>query len=303
MRIVIENEQLKAGIESFGVELQSLVKKDTKQEYIWEADPAFWGKTSPILFPFIGKQEDFKYQYQGNTYAMTKHGFARDMEFEVVTQEADRVVFAIESTPETMENYPFPFLLEVEYRLEGCSLVEEWRVHNRGEETMYFAMGGHPAFGTPLLKNGVRQGKRTDCSVKLYGVDGKTVLDSTRIDIVAGLTNGETFPVDVKDGVFPIVDHIFDNDALVFAKQGVTAASLLDETGREYVRLEAPSCPVWGVWSMPTSDCSYVCFEPWWGICGEIGGEPELKEHAYINHAESGKIWQDGFRIVVEPTE
>lgn len=299
MRINIENDQLKAGIESFGVELYSLIKKDNGQEYIWEADPVFWNKTSPILFPFIGKLEDFKYQYHGKTYDMTKHGFARNMDFEVVAQEKDRVVFSLEKTPETMENYPFPFLLEVEYRLEGSSLLEQWRVYNRGEENMYFAIGGHPAFGCPLLKNGVREGKRTDCFVKLYGTDGRTVLDSTKIDIAAGLTNGEKFPVEVKDGVFPIVDHIFDNDALVFAKQGVTAGALLDEKGEEYVRVEAPSCPVWGIWSMPSSDCGYVCFEPWWGICGQIGERQELEERPYINCAEPGKVWQDGFKIIV----
>lgn len=300
MRMTIENDQLKAEIESFGVELQSLIKKETEQEYIWEADPAFWNKTSPILFPFIGKQEDFSYRYHGKTYAMTKHGFARDIDFVVTVQEKDRIIFAMESTPETLENYPFPFLLEVEYQLEGNALFEKWRVHNRGEETMYFAMGGHPAFGCPLLINGSRDGKRTDCFVKLYGVEGKTVLDSTRIDITAGLINGETFPVEVKDGVFPIVDHIFDNDALVFAKQGVTAGALLDKNGKEYVRLEAASCPVWGIWSMPSSEISYVCFEPWWGICGEIGADKELERLPYINHAKAGEVWQDGFKIIVE---
>ena len=300
MRISIENEQLKAEIDSYGAELKSIVKKDTNQEYLWEADPAFWGKTSPILFPFIGKLEGGVFRHNGKTYEMDKHGFARDMDFSVTAQEKDRVVFAIESTEDTLAKFPFPFLLEVEYRAEGNCVTEQVKVHNQGEETMYFSLGGHPAFACPLIKNGTRSGKRTDCFVKLYGVDGKEALDSTEINVSVGLLSGKTFPVKMKDGVFPIVNHIFDSDALVFAKQGVTAVAFLDSEGKEYVRMEAETCPVWGIWSMPTSDASYVCIEPWWGICDGEGYQGTLEERPYTNYVEEGKVWQDGFRIVVE---
>lgn len=299
MRVILENQQLKAEIESLGVELQSLVKKETNQEYMWEADSAYWGKTSPILFPFIGKLEGFQYRYQGKTYQADKHGFARDMDFAIVEQEKDRVVFAIESNEDTLKNYPFPFTMEVEYALKEDKLTEQWRIHNRGTQTMYFSMGAHPAFACPLIKNGVREGKRTDCFVKLYGVGEVKSVPSTEIDVKVGLTSGNTFPVAVDDGVFPIVDHIFDSDALVFAKQGVTAVGFLDADKHEYVRLEAPTCPVWGIWSMPTSDASYVCIEPWWGICDERGYAGTLEERPYINQAKPGETWTDGLTIQV----
>lgn len=299
MYITIENEYLKVGIKSLGAELDSLVQKKDGQEYMWEADPKYWNKTSPFLFPFIGKLEDFRYRHQGKTYDMVKHGFARDMDFMVVSQERDRVVFSIENTKETFQNYPFIFRLEISFRLEEQCLYEEWSIHNYGEEKMFFAIGGHPAFATPLLRHGRREGKRTDCAVKLHGTGSQTTLQSSVIDISAGLTNGETFPVVVEEGVFPIMDHMFDQDALVFANQGVTGVSLLDEVGKEYVRLDAINCPVWGIWSMSPSDCGYVCIEPWWGICGAIGENKELGEREYINVVEPGKIWKDGFCITI----
>lgn len=300
MRIFIENEMLKAELESFGAELKSLVRKETNQEYMWEADPAFWGKTSPILFPFIGKLEGAAYRYNGKEYVADKHGFARDMDYRIVLQEKDKAVFAIESNEVTLAKFPFPFLLEVEYRLEGNSLTEQWRVHNKGSEIMHFSLGGHPAFACPLVKNGERSGKRTDCFVKLYGVDGKTVVDSTQINFADGLLTGQKVHVNVENGVFPIVDHIFDSDALVLAKQGVTAVGLLDCKGEEYIRMESESCPVWGIWSMPTGEASYVCIEPWWGICDSEGYQGNLEERPFTNHLEGGKVWQDGFRITVE---
>ena len=300
MRITIENEILKAELESFGAELKSLVSKKDSQEYMWEADPAFWGKTSPILFPFIGKLEGAAYNYNDKKYVADKHGFARDMDYTLVSKEEDRVVFSIESNATTLDKFPFPFVLEVEYRLEGASLMEQWRVHNKGNETMYFSMGGHPAFACPLKVNGVREGRRTDCFVKLYGVnEGQNVL-STEMNVEKGLLTGEAFPVELdKTGSFAVAEHIFDKDALIFERQGVTKVALVDKEGAEYVRVEAESCPVWGVWSMPTSDASYVCIEPWWGICDSEGYDGNLQDRPYTNSVEPGKIWQEGYKISV----
>lgn len=303
MMICIENEHLKVEIKSFGAELKSIINKENGQEYMWEADPSFWGKTSPILFPFIGKLEGSGFRHHDKVYEMDKHGFARDMDYEVVVQEKDRAVFAIESTEETLKKFPFLFRLEVEYSLEGNCVSERWRVENKGDETMYFSMGGHPAFACPLVIGGEKSGKRTDCSVKLYGENYKLIkeesLVTTRINVADGLLTGEIVPINIENGSFPIVDHIFDNDALVFACQGITAVGLADKEGREYVCLEAEGCPVWGIWSMPTSDASYVCIEPWWGICDSKGYTGNLEERPYTNVVGAGKVWEEGFRIIV----
>ncbi len=300
MRIGIENELLKVEIESLGAELKSIVKKENHQEYMWEADPAYWGKTSPNLFPFIGKLQDCTFRYNGNSYVMDKHGLVKDMEFEVAEKKQERVVFAVESNEETLAKYPFTFRFEVEYSLEGTTLVQNCRVMNKSEETVYFSLGGHPGFACPLILDGARTGKRTDCFIKLYGVDGKEELEIREVDLSAGLLSGQSLSVKVKDGVFPITDGIFDKDALIFASQGVTAAALLDAEGKEYVRLEAPTCPVWGIWSMPTSDAPYVCFEPWWGVCDTVGYEGTVQERPYMNQAAAGEVWQESFKIVIE---
>lgn len=301
MRYVLENEQIRAEIESFGGELKSLADKGSGQEYMWEADPAFWGKTSPVLFPFIGKLAGGAYRYGGKKYEIEKHGFVRDMEFIPTDRQEESITFYLESSEDTLRKYPFPFRLEIAYKLEGRNLKVSWRIVNRGTETMYFSMGGHPAFACPLKGGGEKAGKsRTDCFLKLYGKDlqpfsGRTV-QSTEIMVPEGLLTGSSFPVEVKDSLIRITEHIFDKDALCLEKQGVGAIGICDAGGREYVRLEA-ECPVWGVWSVPDSRGAYVCLEPWWGICDSNGYAGTLQERPYTNAAEAGETWEQGFII------
>mgnify|MGYP000429444181 FL=1 len=59
---------------------------------------------------------------------MNQHGFARDMEFSLVSQSADEVWFELEDTEETYKVYPFHFHLEIGYRLEDASVSVMWKL-------------------------------------------------------------------------------------------------------------------------------------------------------------------------------
>ncbi len=300
MRYCLENEQIKAEIDSFGAELKSLVTKETNQEYMWEADPAFWGKTSPVLFPFIGKLEGAGYRYGGRFYEIEKHGFARDMDFVCVEQSTDIITFAIESNETTLAKFPFPFVLEITYALNGNTVTEKLCVKNKGEKTMYFSVGGHPAFACPLKQGETRVYGRTDCFVKLYDVNGKEFTGdrvvSTDIGVPDGLLTGNDTVISVKNSLIPIKEHIFDQDALCLREQGIGAVALCDADGREYVRLEA-DCPVWGIWSQPDSNAAYVCLEPWWGICDDKGYHGTIEERPHTNSVKPGESWEGAYNL------
>ena len=53
MNYEIKNEFIKAKINSFGAELNSLQKVENKFEYIWQADKNYWARHSPVLFPIV----------------------------------------------------------------------------------------------------------------------------------------------------------------------------------------------------------------------------------------------------------
>ncbi len=287
MRINLENEHIKVEFESFGAEIKSIVKKATGQEYMWSADPVYWGKTAPFLFPFIGKLMKEEYQYEGKAYPADKHGFGQRVDYEVLEQSAERIVFRTKDTEETFAKYPFHFELDIEYILGEDNVQENWYVKNTGENTMYFSIGGHAAFACPL-KGISRIGQK----VKLYGAEHKTLIFSLRMN-EKGLITDELQILDVENGIITIDEQLFSEDALIFDGEGLTALGLCDETGQEYVRVECDA-PVWGIWSMPDNNASYVCLEPWYGICDYEGFEGEISERPYTNVVESGETWKGG---------
>ena len=194
MEIKLNNGLLEARLETFGAELVGLKDIECGREYMWQKDPKFWAKCSPILFPFVGALKDNRYFYEGTEYKIeTKHGFARDYEFEISYQDEKSVEFLFQSNEVTKKIYPFDFKLYLKYVLEGKLLRMEYRVENLSDKKMYFSLGAHPAFATPL-ENGdysdyyiefkecesgevnILNGTLIDSKKKIKAFDGKRVV-------------------------------------------------------------------------------------------------------------------------------
>ena len=74
MNTRICNQILQIEIASKGAELQSIINKETGLEYLWNADPAFWSKKSPVLFPIVGGLKNNTYNYNNKSYQLSRHG-------------------------------------------------------------------------------------------------------------------------------------------------------------------------------------------------------------------------------------
>ena len=68
---------------------------------------------------------------------MNQHGFARDMDFTLISRSTDEAWLALEDTDETRKVYPFHFHLEIGYRLEETAVRVMWKVKNTNEKNMY----------------------------------------------------------------------------------------------------------------------------------------------------------------------
>lgn len=278
-------------VKSQGAELRSLRDKKTGTEHMWRADPKYWGRSAPILFPAVGGLKNGQYRFEGKTYSLEKHGFARNMEFALKEQTEDSLWFSVTDTEQTRESYPFRFLLELGYILEGRNLKVLWRVVNTDQKTMYFSIGGHPAFHCP--PGG--EGDRTQCYIGFAGTDR---IVSSGIGMEDGLANGVKKDYILENGLLKISEHLFDEDALVIEGDQTHAVSLCGADKQPYIKVEFDA-PLFGVWSVPDSSAPYVCIEPWYGRCDHTGFSGSLQDREWGNALEAGQAFEKEYTITV----
>ena len=244
----IENEFLTAAVSEMGAELQSLKLKKTGDEYIWQGNPDVWSGHSPLLFPVVGRLKDDSFIYEGKKYTLGKHGFARKTEFEAKKMSGSRLIMILKSGAHK-ENYPFDFVLEIDYELIGKSLKVTHRVTNLDGRIMYFSLGAHPGFNCGM---GDYIEFPEDETAWAYKLDDETKL-STEEKIEQG----------VYDHKLTITKDIFAHDALVF--EGLRSDSVtLYCGGKKRATVDFGNAPCLGVWAKPGAN--YVCIEPWYGM-------------------------------------
>ncbi len=293
--IILKNETVEIGINLHGAELKSLKKRATKTEYLWCADPEYWNRTSPVLFPFVGGVKNGIYRHEGKEYNMRQHGFARDREFELLSQTEDTVWFVLEDDSKSREIYPFAFRLEIGYQLLTNGVKVMWKVINPADTTLYFSIGAHPAFNCPLYAGE----KQTDYQIALKRKDG-SYLSKYRNTIIGqdGTTTGEYEEVALENGICAITETLFDHDAKVIEHEQVQQVALLDRAGKEYVVVTFDA-PLVGIWSPPKKQAPFVCIEPWYGRCDCRTFEGELKDRKWEQKLLPGEIFEAEYKITI----
>lgn len=123
----LSNQQLSIQVSEHGAELCSI--KCNNREYLWQADPVYWKRHSPVLFPIVGSVWENQYRHNGHTYLLTQHGFARDMDFQLTDESDNELCYQLTDNEETHAKFPFPFLLRIGYRIEGKRIDVMWKVN------------------------------------------------------------------------------------------------------------------------------------------------------------------------------
>lgn len=292
----LKGEALTIQVEGKGAELKSLKENADGTEYMWSADPKYWSRTSPVLFPFVGRLKGKQYVYRGKTYEMTPHGFARDMEFALLARTEDSLRFGIRDTEETRAVYPFSFAFEICYSLSGKELKVSFLVRNEGEEEMFFSLGAHPGFVCPKPEEGKAVCRRSECFI---GFDEEEQIVSRGVDIHTGLVSDRYTTYQLEDGLLPIADNLFENDALVLEGEQVHRVSLMNADRKPYVTLKMDA-PVYGIWSGVDPEAPFICIEPWFGRCDAWNFEGSLEEREYQTRLAAGEVFETAYTITLE---
>ena len=253
----LKNDFLTVQVSDFGAELQSIVKND--YEYLWQGDPTFWGRRSPVLFPIVGSVWEKKYRVDGKEYEMGQHGFARDSRFELVSASDSEVRYRLESTEETLAKYPWPFVLEIGYRLEGNELKVLWKVTNPGTEEMFFQIGAHPAFNYPDYDQA-----KTERGFFVFDRSSERAcpsqLECIRIREKGCVDADSKHPLVLEDGgVLPLDKNTFDViDTIMLQDNQISEVALLRPDRSPYLTVSFDA-PVVGLWSPPCKNAPFIC--------------------------------------------
>ena len=272
----IHNDQLAVAVTTKGAELQSIINKENGLEYLWTGDAKFWSKKSPVLFPVVGGLKNEQYKFKEKPYQLNRHGFAREMEFEMIDKKEDLIVFLLKANEETLKKYPFQFSFFITYSLQNNELITTYKVENNGTGKMYFSVGAHPAFKVPLVN---------DTSFEDYFLLFETFENADRWPLSAeGLIETNATPFFNNQEKIKLTKELFYKDALVFKNLKSKTISIISDKTNFGIKVSYNNFPFMGIWS--AKDADFVCIEPWCGIADSVNATGNIEEKEGINSIE-----------------
>jgi len=279
----ISNAFLTAKINHKGAELFSLQANDTKKEYIWEGNSEFWGKHSPVLFPIVGTLKNNSFQIEDTKYQLPRHGFARDMTFEVIDKTENSVIFSIQSSAETLKVYPFKFELQIIYALEAKKLNITYKVINKNQSKLPFSIGAHPAFAL-------------EGNFEEYKLEFEKNEDLVYHLLENDLISAATKTVEKQDNSVPLNYRLFENDALIF-KSLESKKLTISKNKIPFLKVNFQGFPHLGIWTK--KDAPFLCIEPWYGYSDTNEATGNLFEKEGIQTIDANAIFSSKFAIEI----
>lgn len=284
----IENEYLIVEINERGAELIRIFSKKNGVEYLWDGDPAYWKKHSPVLFPFIGRMKDQKYTYRGRTFDAEKHGFVSVTDFSVEDKGADHVVFSFSGED---KSYPFPLTFKMIYRLDENRLEMSAYIENGSDRPMPYAIGFHPGFKIPLSAGLQFEDYYLwfpDAGNVMRAVFSSVFLDSGRREVNS-----------LNKNRIMLEHGLFDNDAIVLTGTGNRVVLKSDKSPAS-LTVSYDGFPYLGIWHPMKSDAPFLCIEPWSSMPGPDGIIMDLEKKSDYLSLGPGSSAKHGITVEIE---
>lgn len=287
---ILENDILKLEFKDDGAELIRIFNKMNNIEYLWEGDPKYWGRQSPILFPIVGKLKDNTTYIEDEKYIMTQHGFARDMKFNLVEKSDNSILFELQYNNETLKKYPYKFKLLIGYYLSNNEIKVKWIVKNLDDKEIYFSIGAHPAFNIPLMDN---------TRLEDYYLSFKPNSNTKQFTLKDSLIDSQVIANNIVD--LPITPRIFKDDALIYSN--IDKVSICCTKNKHSIDVYLPNFPFVGIWSPYYKDndsiAPFICIEPWYGIADMIDTNSQYINKFGINKIAIKEEFVSSYKIAI----
>lgn len=290
MNIVIQNENLRLVIDSFGAQMMELSSSRGVQ-YLWNGEKKYWEDRAPVLFPFVGRLTNRSYTFHGKAYQMDIHGFASRCEFVIEEQSPNSVMLKLSDSEQTRTMYPFSFVFRVMFRLRDWSLETSYIVENCDEKEMYFGLGGHPGFNVPFYAN---------TRFEEYFLRFDQVCYPDRVGFTSDcLLNGidERFPL-IDDQILPLKHELFNNDAIVLKNMSKSVTLCSKKAGRS-ITVHYPQMQFLGLWHWPKTDAPYICIEPWTSLPSRKDVIEEFSCKSDMIHLLPGETYKNTWYVTI----
>lgn len=290
--VTISNDQLIVQLETAGAQLLSIRHAPTGTEYLWQGDPEYWANQSPNMFPVCVTFKDEHYTYRNQPYHMPRMGLVHDAPFATTRQADGMVRQTFSSASKTRVHYPFPFRLHIESELDGLTLIQRYIVVNEGPEPMYYALGGHPGFNTPLTGGRTRDDYELIFSEKL---------DNYRPEVTGSLIQSNQIRFLEDEDRLPLGDERVPGGGM-FLRETPSRQIGVGLAGRPaYVTVDLGDFPNTNIWTPP--GMPYACIEP-------MVGHHDLQDTAEAIEVKPFLIKQPGgttrtytYTITIDPAE
>lgn len=288
---ILENELLKIGVNKTGAELCKITSVKNNTEFIWDANPNVWSSFAPNLFPIIGALKEDTYFFENRAYNLPKHGMIRNNKaIELHEQTKNSMTLRLVYSEDTLKVYPFKFEFYITYMLIKNVLKIKHTVLNKDTKTMYFSVGGHPAFKCPVFKNEVYD----DYSLEFeHAETSKTHL----INMANGLISDKTKPILNNTNNLQLTHDLFNEDALIFKDLKSKLVTLKSKIYGKILSVSYQDFEYLGIWAKPEGD--YVCIEPWLGIADIDSTNQDFKTKEGILTLEPNKTFAASYSIEI----
>ena len=263
-----------------GAELTSIKLNGTEKLHQGQSH---WKRHAPILFPIVGQLKNGKTIINNNEYEMSQHGFARDMEFEEI--EANK--FLLKSSEETLAKFPFKFELYVEYTINKNELTTTYKVINKDKQTMFFGLGGHPAF-------------ICEYSIGDYQIKFNQKEDSIEfMQLENGLISNEKAPNILKHNVIDLLPDTFEKDAIIMKNLKSNKVTLFNKKeNKKILEFDFTGFPYLAFWSK--KGAPFVCIEPWYNTTDKIDSNGKFEDKENILKLEPEQEFECSYKIKFE---
>lgn len=269
---MLEIKTKKSGAELTSIKLDGIEKLHQGETH--------WKRHAPILFPIVGQLKNGETMINDKTFKMGQHGFARDMEFE----EIELNKFLLKSSEETLKKFPFEFELYVQYTIKDNELITTYTVINKDKTTMYFGLGGHPAFVCEYSTG----------EYQIQFNEKETEIEFIQLE--NGLISNEKIPNILKENAIDLVSDTFENDAIIMKNIKSNKVILYNKKeNKKLLEFDFTGFPYLAIWSQ--KGAPFVCIEPWYNTADKIDSNGKFKEKENILKLEPEQKFECKYKI------